>query len=114
MSATPFRTTTNSSPPMRLTVSPSRTPSAAGATPSAAGVADVVAERIVDVLEAVEVDEQHRHPPLVPVAPVAAPRAGVRRTALRLGSSVSTSCSARWLMRCSSALRSLMSIEVKM
>ena len=55
---------TNSSPPKRATVSTGRTAEAIrGAIVAQQRVADLVAERVVDDLEVVEVDEQHRQRP---------------------------------------------------
>ena len=60
MSRASSQSTTNSSPPSRATVLPSP---AAGAEPlgdfDEQRVADVVAQAVVDVLEAVEVEQQH-------------------------------------------------------
>ena len=55
------RISTNSSPPRRATVSPSRTAALQALAHVAQQlVAEVVAERVVDDLEVVEVDEHHR------------------------------------------------------
>jgi hypothetical protein len=58
--------TRNSSPPWRLTVSESRRRIAGAARQLQCLVADRVAERIVDALEMVEVDEQHGDPRFAP------------------------------------------------
>ena len=57
------RTTANSSPPRRASVSPwAQARRSQGARPRPRQlVAVVVPERVVDLLEAVEIDEQHRH-----------------------------------------------------
>jgi hypothetical protein len=61
-------TTTNSSPPWRETVSPSRRHSVMRLRRLAQQpVADVVPERVVHVLEAVQVEEEHRHAQAVAV-----------------------------------------------
>ena len=68
MPRTCCRSTTNSSPPSRATTSPARRHSVSRVAPSPSGaVARVVAERVVDVLEAIQVDEQHRNRQLVPL-----------------------------------------------
>ena len=60
MLAMPTRNTTNSSPPKRATVSVARTMRRSrSATEVSSAVADRMAERIVDLLELVEIDEQH-------------------------------------------------------
>ena len=60
-SATSGMLTMNSSPPRRATVSSSRRDAVRRAeTRSQQHVADRVSERVVDVLEAVEIEEQHR------------------------------------------------------
>ena len=53
----------NSSPPRRATVSPSRTPaSRRSATACSSRSPEAVAERVVDDLEAVEIEEEHAQP----------------------------------------------------
>jgi hypothetical protein len=62
---TSCRTTTNSSPPRRETVSTARTtPGQAPANMLQQLVADRMAQGVVDRLEAIEVEEHHRHPML--------------------------------------------------
>ena len=61
-SGPPWTTTANSSPPMRATTSPGRTqPRSRSASDEQQLVAGGVAAAVVDVLEVVEVDEQHAH-----------------------------------------------------
>ena len=114
MSATSSHTTTNSSPPKRARVSPSRTArlGAAGPAPAARRSPGRVTEAVVDQLEVVDVEEQHAHPR----APLrsAGPRAWSSRSvsSRRLGSPVTGSWSAWWAKACSTSLRSVMSVKL--
>ena len=61
-----------------------------------------VAGRVVDQLEAVEVEHEHRHVDALAVT-ARAPRGASRSSAsVRFGRSVSGSCSAAWRVACSS------------
>ena len=86
-------TTANSSPPSRATASLAAQPRGRRARDLAQQlVAGVVAERVVDLLEAVEVDQQHRD---VLVGPAVVQSGGeVLGSAMRFGSPVSASCRA--------------------
>ena len=108
--ATSSQRTVNSSPPKRAIVSLGRSSRAqARGDVAQQAVAGGVAEGVVDELEAVEVDEQHRHAALAPARRGAAPARGGRGTASRLGRPVSESCSAWWASSASAALRSVTS-----
>ena len=99
--ATSSQTTTNSSPPSRATVSPSRTTASRRRASSVSSSSPTpVPERVVDGLEVVDVEHQHRQHRAAPRGPA---QRGVDpvQTSARLGSPVSGSCSA-WCCSCDS------------
>ena len=92
VAAEPGSSSTNSSPPRRLRVSPRRMQEfSRWAMALQQQVAAVVAERIVDVLEVVQVAEQQRHAPARSGAPSPRARSSCSRKKARLGSRVSVS-----------------------
>ena len=111
---TPPSTTTNSSPPRRLTVSPSRTPSASRRATDRSRPSPMwwPSESLICLKRSRSMNSTATRCCVRRACCTASRNRSMHR--LRLGSSVSTSCSARKRMRCSLFLRSLMSIEVKM
>ena len=104
------QTTTNSSPPVRAARSEARsTPCEPLRERDEQVVAGRVAERVVDELEPVEVEEQDRDVGVRARRRAAAPGRASRAGACGSGRPVSGSCAASWASRSSSCLRSVTS-----
>ena len=99
--------TMNSSPPSRASRSVSRSAldDSAARHPLQQLVADAMAERVVDVLEAVEIDEQHADAAVRCAWPSRSPASGARAAATGSGSPVSASRVARYCSRSSAWIR---------